>query len=32
MTDLRIEKQLGVLPNLYNAESWHVLWVTCDVG
>jgi hypothetical protein len=26
-----LERQLGVLPNLYNAGFWHVLWVRCDV-
>jgi hypothetical protein len=26
-----LERQLGVLPNLYNAGFWHVLRVTCDI-
>jgi len=29
--NVALKRQLGVLPNLYNAGFWHVLWVTCDV-
>jgi len=33
MMDLNIalKRQLGVLPNLYNAVFQYVLWVACDV-
>jgi len=26
-----LKRQLGVLPNLYNAGFWHVVWVIRDV-
>ena len=29
--DVVLKRQLGVLPNLYQAVLHYVLWVTCDI-
>jgi hypothetical protein len=29
--DVALKRQLGVLPNLYQAVLYYVLWVTCDI-
>jgi hypothetical protein len=29
--DVELKRQLDVLPNLYQAFLYYVLWVTCDL-
>jgi hypothetical protein len=29
--DVALKRQLDVLPNLYQAVLYYVLWVTCDI-
>jgi len=29
--DVALKRQLSVLPNLYKAVLYYILWVTCDI-
>jgi len=31
-SDVASKKQLGLLPNLYQAVLYYVLWGTCEIG